>query len=576
MDKARKQTDKLLNQMEKKISKIYDQAYKDLSKSWNQFMAVHKPMVQEAYDKYMDARKNGTTQEIFDARTYYERVLNNTILQNERYKAMTDELAEKISHVNEVALDYVNGNMAKVYTTNYNAFGDEKIDGYSFSLTNEQAVKNLAKSDKALLPTKQLNKNKDLKWNHKQINSQMMQGILRGESIPKLAKRLENVIGMDKNSSIRNARTMTTAAENKGRQDSYEKAQDDGVIMTREWIATGDDRTRDWHRDLDGVEVAVDEPWVNILGDGTEDEIMYPGDPDADPANTYNCRCSIRAVVKGFAWNDKDVVDSEAEETDILSGYKEDMLNADKKDKLNYIFESDPDLAFSLGRDVSEDELNKVLSDLLESNNHKISIMGEEYAHIEKNAVKYLNNTMNVTEEEKSSFSNYVKNIDSFTINNKLRENELNDLPDYLQKTVRDMDNAISRNILSEPIAVTRFADEKYLANILDMDLQDVYSLVNRADDLSDTLESLKGLGITEKSYLSASTDVDANVFGNFTVKMDLLADSGTPVYFTNNVDESEVIFGRDSKYVIEDIKIEKDESFSRNRINLVVKLQNE
>lgn len=304
MDKARKQTDKILQQMEKKISKIYQDAYKDLSKSWNQFMAVHKPMVQDAYDKLQEALKSGTTQEIFDAKTYYERVLNNTILQNERYKAMTDELAEKISHVNDVALNYVNGNMAKVYTTNYNAFGDEKIDGYSFSLTNEQAVKNLAKADKALLPTKQLNKNKDFKWNHKQINSQMMQGILQGESIPKLAKRLENVIGMDKNSSIRNARTMTTAAENKGRQDSFKKAQSDGVIMVREWVATGDDRTRDWHRELDGVEVGVDEPWVAVLHDGTEDEIMYPGDPDADPANTYNCRCAMRIHVKGFKWGE--------------------------------------------------------------------------------------------------------------------------------------------------------------------------------------------------------------------------------------------------------------------------------
>lgn len=342
MDKARKQTDKLLNQMEKKISKIYQDAYKDLSKNWNQFMAVHKPMVEDAYNKYMDARKNGTTQEIFDARTYYERVLNNTILQNERYKAMTDELAEKISHVNEVALNYVNGNMAKVYTTNYNAFGDEKIDGYSFSLTNEQAVKNLAKSDKALLPTKQLNKNKDLKWNHKQINSQMMQGILQGESIPKLAKRLENVMGMDKKSAIRNARTMTTAAENKGRQDSFKKAQGDGVIMEREWIATGDDRTREWHSDLDGVTVGIDEPWENDYG-----KIMFPGDPTADPANVYNCRCSIRAVVKGFAWNDKSAeVEEEAVEEETVS------------ENINVMRDYDTDFAQNYGVDYYDDMCN--------------------------------------------------------------------------------------------------------------------------------------------------------------------------------------------------------------------------
>ena len=44
-----------------------------------------------------------------------------------------------------------------------------------------------------------------------------------------------------------------------------------------------------------GVEVGIDEAWENEYG-----PIMYPGDPNADPANVYNCRCSIRAHVKGF------------------------------------------------------------------------------------------------------------------------------------------------------------------------------------------------------------------------------------------------------------------------------------
>ena len=224
--------------------------------------------------------------------------IKNITVNNRRFQSMSNETAAKLSHTNEVALSYVNNQMASIYTTNYNAFGEESIDGYSFALTNEQAVKNLATTDKAFLPAKKINISKDMKWNEKMINSQMLQGILQGESIPKLADRLMNVIGMNKTSAIRNARTMTTAAENKGRQDSFEKAQSDGVIMKRRWVATNDDRTRAWHEDLDGVEVDLDEPWSNEYG-----EIMYPGDPSADPCNVYNCRCSIRAVVKGFDWS---------------------------------------------------------------------------------------------------------------------------------------------------------------------------------------------------------------------------------------------------------------------------------
>ena len=253
--------------------------------------------------------------------------------------------------MNEVAVNYLNGNLANIYTVNYNAFGDEKISGYNFSLVNEEAVKELATTDKSLLPTKKIDPKKDIAWNEKQINSQMLQGILQGENIPKMADRLMTVVGMNKTSAIRNARTMTTAAENKGRQDSFKKAQNDGVIMEREWVATRDERTRAWHADLDHVAVAIDEPWVNEYG-----EIMFPGDPTADPANVYNCRCSIRARVQGFKWNEeeaeeqepefkmvdgKDISDTWERRPDEFDFEIEDVINAQGFDGLPRVVDAD-------------------------------------------------------------------------------------------------------------------------------------------------------------------------------------------------------------------------------------------
>lgn len=283
--------------MEKHVSKIYNEAYDDISKKWDEFMKSHKPKLDKAYDDLQAALKSGDSKAISDARAVYNRTAQNITINNQRFKEMRDEVAAKISHVNEVAVNYLNGNLANIYTVNYNAFGNEKISGYNFSLVNEEAVRELATTDKTLLPTKKIDPKKDIAWNEKQINSQMLQGILQGENIPKMADRLMTVVGMNKTSAIRNARTMTTAAENKGRQDSFKKAQSDGVIMIREWVATRDERTRAWHADLDHVAVAIDEPWVNEYG-----EIMFPGDPTADPANVYNCRCSIRARVQGFKW----------------------------------------------------------------------------------------------------------------------------------------------------------------------------------------------------------------------------------------------------------------------------------
>lgn len=318
MDKARKLTDKELAKLEREISELYFVSQAEISEKWNKYMQSHKKKLDRLYDKLQEAKKSGDKDAIRDAEAEYERAVKNVTLNDKRYKAMINETTAKIANVNQIALDYVNGDMPKIYTLNYNEFDNQDIDGYSFTLVNERAVENLIKSNKIELPPKKVNIPKDQAWNAKNINSQLLQGIIQGESIAKIAKRLQNVTDMNKKSALRNARTMVTGAENKGRQDSFKKAQDDGVIMEREWIAAHDDRTRAWHLDLHGVRVGVDEPWENDYG-----EIMFPGDPTADPANVYNCRCSIRAHVKGFKWSKErldEVKDDKRVKHEVVNG----------------------------------------------------------------------------------------------------------------------------------------------------------------------------------------------------------------------------------------------------------------
>ena len=88
---------------------------------------------------------------------------------------------------------------------------------------------------------------------------------------------------------------MVTSAENKGRMDMLEKAESEGIIAQKVWISALDTRTRDWHRDLNGVSQDRDKPFENSVG-----KIMYPGDPSADAANVYNCRCKIGYEILGF------------------------------------------------------------------------------------------------------------------------------------------------------------------------------------------------------------------------------------------------------------------------------------
>ena len=288
MDKAHLLTDKKLEQMEKRLSAIYSEAQKDIQKKADEY-----------FDKFKkaDAEKRELVKQGKLTDKEYQQWRQNKIMYGKRFTAMKEDVAKQLLNVNQTATAYINGELPEVYALNYNALADDVdgVGGYSFTLTDADTVRHLATADKSLLPFRELDPAKDIPWNMKKINSQVLQGVIQGESISKIAKRIMNVQEMNKDAAIRSARTIVTGAENKGRMDSYRRAEQDGIILEKEWLAAIDSRTRDWHAELNGVTVPIDEPFVNSMG-----EIMFPGDPSADGANVYNCRCTLISKVKGF------------------------------------------------------------------------------------------------------------------------------------------------------------------------------------------------------------------------------------------------------------------------------------
>jgi SPP1 gp7 family putative phage head morphogenesis protein len=288
-DKAHIATDQKLAEMEAHLSAIYDQAEKEIEEKAAAYF--------KQFEK-LDAQKRKLVEDGKLTQEEYDQWRRGKIMHGEHWTSLKARLAEEYANVNRTALAYINGQLPEVYALNYNDIGaalDDKVKGYSFELVDAQTVKSLATSDETLLPYKYLNGVKDVRWNTQKVNASVLQGILQGESIPNLAKRLMSVTQMNKVSAIRNARTAVTGAECRGRQNSYEKATQDGIELKREWIAAIDGRTRHAHRLLDGQLADVDKPFKSELGD-----IMFPGDPSADPANVYNCRCTIAAKVMGF------------------------------------------------------------------------------------------------------------------------------------------------------------------------------------------------------------------------------------------------------------------------------------
>lgn len=297
-EKSRAETDRRLAEMEVHLTEIYSRASRELDEKVLRYFARF-----EEQDKRKAAQVAAGRLDPED----YAEWRKNKMLYGEQYKKFQESVTDQLAHINETALAYINGEMPEVYVLNYNDMGTAISDavprnvraGTAFELTDAETVRILATEDVTLLPHKILDIPRDKRWNNKKMQSEVLQGILQGESIPQMEKRLRGVTDMNQNSAIRNARTMVTSAENRGRLESMRRCRNSlGIVTRKHWLSSDQPgRTRDWH--LPGafahLTVDEDEPFVNELG-----EIMYPGDPSAAPANVYNCRCSMTAEIIGF------------------------------------------------------------------------------------------------------------------------------------------------------------------------------------------------------------------------------------------------------------------------------------
>ena len=289
-DSARQWTDKQLAEMIAHLHKVYTDAQSELTSKWNSYMANGQNRLQNLYADYVSAPADRKS----EALLRYQNAVQSYTLRNKWYQDMVTETSYRLTHVNEIAIKYINGEMPGLYATNFN-FLDPQLQnvGVSWTIRDENMVRNLFMDS---IPQKTLDKAKDMAWNTRQINSSVLQGVLQGESIPQIAKRLLPIVNNNETAAVRTARTMVTGAENRGRQDRYEEYESQGVEMNKVWLATPDGRTRDWHLSMDGQEVPVDDVFI----DGHGNELEYPGDDGAEPETVYNCRCSMRSHLISF------------------------------------------------------------------------------------------------------------------------------------------------------------------------------------------------------------------------------------------------------------------------------------
>lgn len=296
-DEGRRLTDAELEALEKRIREMYGGAAKNLQQIIDEYFANFR-LRDEEMQKLIGTVVNGREWTEED----YKQWRLAQMGRGERFEALRDKLAERLTNANEVAISYVNDATPGIYTLNRNYAAYEVSDaGGDFTLYDEQTVRRLIVEQPDLMPyypkEKAVRRNIDLEYGKKQITNAVTSGILMGRSIREIAADLRRrITDMEIESAIRAARTAVTAAENGGRQATYEKAAEMGIDMEREWIATKDHRTRKWHGKADGQRVGMEEAFT-VGGE----KLMFPGDTShgASGWNIYNCRCALKAFVKG-------------------------------------------------------------------------------------------------------------------------------------------------------------------------------------------------------------------------------------------------------------------------------------
>jgi uncharacterized protein with gpF-like domain len=129
------------------------------------------------------------------------------------------------------------------------------------------------------------------------VNGIITSGLANGESIREIADRMERTTkkrNFYRWQAERIARTETTTASNHGASVASGVS---GFLMQKVWISTLDGRTRRPPQDeynhviMDEVRVGENDRF-NVQGD----LLRYPADPNGQPANIINCRCTVAIV----------------------------------------------------------------------------------------------------------------------------------------------------------------------------------------------------------------------------------------------------------------------------------------
>ena len=280
-DKAHRLTDEKLEEMEKRLSAIYSRAGKTVQKKMADYAKSIDEKSAELLQAYNDAE---TEDEKREAKKAYIRFYRK-LVKSKEFIALSATVADELYRANVQASEYINSQTPSIYALNYNYINAEMakdIDGFKPQKITEAEAEKYSGYTKQTIDSK-----KDTAWNKDNLKKSVIAGSLLLLGAYAIMKRSANsTVEKNRNSASMHNSGMGTDAENKARLDGMYRAEDMGNSITKIWIATLDNRTRDAHADRDGEEIALDDEFAPGLS--------RPRDPNGTPEEVCNCRCSLK------------------------------------------------------------------------------------------------------------------------------------------------------------------------------------------------------------------------------------------------------------------------------------------
>ena len=545
-DAAHEEGDRILSDLEKRVTKTYSEAARTAEARLREYL--------KKFEK-QDEERRGLVAEGKLTQEEYEKWRRDKVINERRWRQVSKMLGQDLTDAAKISMSIVNGQLPEVYAENYNWGTYEVEHGTTietvFTLYDRSTVATLLRDQPDLYPQAGVNEGKDVRWNSQHVTSAVTQGLLLGEPMDKVAKRISRVAEMSSGTAIRAARTCITAAENLGRVDSYRRAQNFGIKVQKQWLATPDRRTRSSPRALDGGAGGV--------GGRFSNRPRVPGDSSGAGSEVYNCRCTLVADLEDFPaeqvnrasklgdmtyaeWKQEHRDRTIPASTEGVEAPSPRVTVPDVVADTESVFNTEEFAnRFPSANYEEEDKSGAFRRTITDFN----SIEAKHLTDSEAKAIyeRQKESISGIDELEKKAYSKkgYFGGNSYDAINGGLRRGDL-DISRH-GDVVDALDRMVAGSVLDEDTALIRYAGVDEIANAMGISEMDFYST-----PIEEVRSALVGKELVDRAYTSTAYKGTIRTLAEQPVRMNFIARKGTNAYVRRDGEESEVLLGREIK----------------------------